>query len=189
MRKFSTSGKNTIEISFNKLPKRIEVFKDGKLYFFRELNGGFKNIKFNVCHPGNYEINTDVESIKVLPLKIHPLKIKLPPKQRSFFKPFRFKKNNQLEGTPARHFYQIGLIELGKSFYKQAYPIRLFILCHEIGHFFYKDEILADLYAAKIFIDNGYNNSTALYALTKVLNSDSEQNYERVLELFKILKR
>lgn len=189
MKNFATKGKNTIEVFFKDFPQRIEVFNNGKLYFFRELGGKHQRIKFNVCHPGNYTISEEADTISVKPISIHPLKIKLPPPQRNEFKKFRFKKNDALKGTPARHFYQIGLIELGPEYYKQPFPIRLFIILHEIGHFFYKDENLADLYAAKLFIENGYNNSTALYSLTKVLNSQSFLNNERVMKLFKILHR
>ena len=92
-----------------------------------------------------------------------------------------------MKGTPARNFTGKGLIEVGEKFYKYPYAVRVFILLHELGHFYYKDESLCDLFAAKNFINWGYNNSTAFYALSQVLNCDSDRNKERVTILFKNL--
>lgn len=52
----------------------------------------------------------------------------------------------------------------------------------------YESEKYCDALAAKIFVDNGYNPSTAFYALTQVLNTGSEYNNERINALFKQLQ-
>jgi hypothetical protein len=77
-----------------------------------------------------------------------------------------------------------GKIEVGSKFYTYDYCTRVFILLHEVGHFFYKKEPYCDLFAAKHFILKGYNNCTAMYSLSKVLNCSSGANKERVLNLF-----
>lgn len=43
-------------------------------------------------------------------------------------------------------------------------PFLHFILFHELGHYFYKTEWKADLYAVKKMIDCGYNPTQCLYA-------------------------
>ena len=98
-------------------------------------------------------------------------------------KPYKFVFNPNLNGSPARNFSQTGIIEYGNNFLNLPAPVKTFILLHEIGHFFYKTEKYCDIFAAKNFIDMGYNNSTAFYALSKVLR-ESAANKERENFLF-----
>lgn len=193
MKNFVTDGKKTISVFFEDRPKPGSIFKvfdeNGRLYFYRKMSGQDR-IKFNICKAGSFTTNFKLHTCEVLPITIHPLNVKLPPPQRNEMKPFVIKRNPGLgEGTPARNFFYKGIIETGPKFYRQIEPIQRFIILHEIGHFLYKDEWLADLYAAVNFINEGFNNSTALYALTDVLNCNVERNKERIKKLFKILHR
>lgn len=189
MKNFTTIGKATVYVTFDKKPRSIKVYRNGILYFFRELEGKYQSIKFNICHAGRYTTNVECKSIAIKPIEIEPLNFKLPKPQRNYFQPFRILKNNSLKSTPARHYYKIGVIEIGPVFFKFPHCIRLFILLHEVGHFYYKDEHLADAYAAKKFIENGYNNSSAMYALTRILTDCTQKNEKRILSLFKILNK
>lgn len=188
MNKFFCEGKKTFDIQFTQPPLRVEIYNDeGKVYFFRELGGKFKKISVNICHKGFYRVSEDCDSIQKRELEKSTINAVLPPPDRDRMKPFVIVHNENLTSTPARNFTNKGVIETGKTFKHFPFPIRLFILCHEVGHFFYADEENADLYACKIFLENGYNKSTALYALTKVLKANI-QNKKRVERLFSILK-
>lgn len=186
---FTTAGKRTVKITFEKSPARIEIFNNGRLYFFRDLNGQ-PEIKVNIAKAGKFYINIPVQSIEILPLKVYPINYPLPSIQKNFWREnIKYVFNPNLEGTPARCYFKRGIIEYGKNFLKQPFPIRVFILCHELGHFFYKDETAADVFGAQLFISQGYNNSTAYYALKNVLNLNAPLNRERVLNLFNHVKR
>ena len=188
MTKLYCKGKCTVYVKFTESkPLRIEVLNDaGKVYYFRELNNNYNQIKFNICHAGHYKINPDCVIEKIVPIEIEKLNVVLPPFDRNKEKPVVFKYNPDLLTSPARIFTDKGIIETGRHFKSYPFPIRLFILCHEIGHFYYKGEENADLYACKLYVDNGYNKTNALYALTKVLRN-SLNNEKRVKALFNIL--
>lgn len=175
---------STVLFTFDEPPQYVNVYLKNELYYFRNLGGKFYKIKFNVKHPGKYFIDVDCANIKVIPIEITPLNFELPEPDRQRLKPFQFIYNSELTGTPARNYTNTGIIEYSSYFKTLPFPLRLFILLHEIGHFYYKDEENADAYAAKVFIDNGYNESTAIYALTKVLHP-TDKNEKRILSLFK----
>jgi hypothetical protein len=149
------------------------------------MGGKYTSIQFNINHKGTYKIDVDCIKIDVLPQTITPLNVTLPPKERDRMKHFKFVYNPDLKGTPARNYSIEGVIEYGDAFKALPFPVKLFVLCHEIGHFYYHTEKWADLYAAKIFVDNGYNLSTAIYSLTCVLNTNSARNEDRINSLFK----
>lgn len=192
MNTFATDGKKTISVFFKDRPKPGFVFKvfdsAGKVYFYRKLTGQDR-LKFNICKADNFKTNIDLHTCEVLPITIHPLQVTLPTPQRDLMKPYKIVYSEALGmGTPARNFFHQGIIEVGPKYMQQIEPIRVFIILHEKGHFLYKDEWMADLYAAVNFINEGYNNSTALYALTDVLKS-SPRNADRIQKLFKHLHR
>lgn len=187
---FFISEPSTVYLKNLSRVNRAEVFLHGlKLpYFFRDLGGKFEHIQINLCHAGQYSCNCG-EIEKITPIEISPLELNLPSPDRDRIKPYTIKFNKELTGSPARNFTKSGIIEIGTRFFLFPYPIRVFILLHEIGHFYYKDEINCDLFAANEFIKMGYNNSTAMYALTKVLNCNSALNQNRIETLFKNLKK
>lgn len=187
---FSISEPSTVYLKNLDTCKGVEVFKDGLNlpYFFRNLDCKYSEIKFNVKHLGRYKINAG-QVAAIVPIEIQELNVTLPTPDRDRLKPFDIVYNPKLTASPARNFTNKGLIEYGTKFKTYPFPIRVFILLHEIGHFFYKNECDADLFAAVHFIRLGYNNSTALYALTRVLNFNSHANNDRVTKLFKHLNK
>lgn len=191
--KFVIDKPSTIYLKNVKPCNRLNVFLSNSkvtdmLYFFREINNRYDNIDFNLCHAGTYYC-THGEVEKIVPIEIHSLKVSLPEKQRNRWGDFKIIYNPDFTNGPARNFTLKKIIETGPLYKEQPFPIRLFILLHECGHFYYKDEDFADLWAAKTFIDMGYNNSSALYALTKVLNFKSKKNEERIMKLFNSLNK
>ncbi len=173
MQTFEIASPSTVTVRFKNdlLPATFTLHDSaGALFFFRDIPKGRLEIKVNINKPGTFKFNTGlIDNIE--PIKIRPLNIVLPPYERNREKPYKVFFNPGLTQTPARHHTATGRIEVGPLFKKQIKPIQRFILLHEQGHFFYQDEHKADLYAAKKFIEEGFNNSTAMYALTKVLKN------------------
>ena len=184
---FTITKPSTVILALPGQCVRVNVFFNGQLYFFREIQGKHSEIKFNLVHPGKYEVNKG-EVKQILPIQITPLDFTMPEPDRNRMKEYKIIHNPTLQGTPARNFTKTGLIETGVNFWKFPFPVRLFILLHEIGHFYYSDETNCDLFAAKTFVKMGYNNSTAYYSLSKVLHP-SEKNNERLKQLFKHLNK
>lgn len=166
----------------------VNVYLGGMLYFFRDLDKKFNHIKINIKHKGVYNIDNG-KILNILPIEINKLSYNLPEPDRDRLKRFIIVKNYNLKGSPARNFTNKGVIEIGENFFKLPFPVRLYVLLHEVAHFFYESEINCDLWAAKKFIEMGYNNSTAFYALSKVLNCQSKSNEERIAILFNHLNK
>jgi hypothetical protein len=181
----------TVYIKFSgAIPGRFELRKpSGSLYFFRKTNGNMPRIKFNMPRAGNFISNVPFEIVKIVtPIEIPTNFPTLPKFERNRVRDVDFQDNPTLTGTPARIFTQLGIIEKGQNFYTFPEPIRVFILLHEIGHFYYKTEEYCDMFALEHFLKMGYNKSTAYYCLEEILN-ESEGNIKRLKELYKnILK-
>ena len=185
------------------------------LYYFRNLEGKTNRIKFNICHEGEYNSQTPFEVVKVVPIEIPGTLPGFPKYERDEIKDFVITDNLDLTGSPARIFASKGIIERGREFYKLPKPVRVFILLHEIGHFFYginngdikkaeslnafesKDflrkkmfnsESKCDLFAMIHFLQMGYNRSTAYYSLNKIL-SRSQENINRVKNLISNIQK
>lgn len=181
--------RSTIYLRLPGKPDRVDAFyQNGQLHFFRFINGKYDKIKFNLTRPGMYNI-TDGEIEKIVPIEIEPLNIILPEPDRDRLKPYKIVYNPNLKGTPARNFTLKGIIEYGDKFKALPYPVRVFILLHEVGHFHFKNETLCDLFAAREYIKAGFNNSVACYSLLNVLNRNSPENMERCRVLFDNLKK
>lgn len=189
-RTFETDGISTVEITFSGfIPRRFIVYNSkGEIYFFRDLTENNRTIKVNIKHADIYTTNADA-FYSVGPFEETFVKTDIPDFEKFYYSgKFKFRFNPNLKGTPARHFYKKNIIETGPNFYKFPFPIRVFILCHEVGHCFYSDEMKADTFACLLYIKNGYNKSMALHSLTDVLNMKSTENKKRVKNLINILK-
>lgn len=212
------SKPSTIYLSFpNGVPNTFKVYSDQHgLYFFRQLKGLTPRIKFNVCHAGNYKFNVPVKIEKVANIEIPSDLPGLPPYERQDIKDFVIVDNPNIpNGSPARVFVKEGRIERGRTFYNLIKPVRVFVLLHEIGHFFYgitqadidkansmgaaegekylrekrnDSEMKCDLFALIQFLRFGYNRSTAFYSLATVLNK-SPDNVRRIKELLNNIQK
>jgi hypothetical protein len=189
---------STVYIQFtgSTLPNKFELLRtiDGaeELEYERHLNGHTPRIKFNVVIGGDFLTNVPCKVVKVVPIEIPELDIELPPFERDRAKDvdvISIVKNMDLDGTPARIHTGSGVIELGRSLYNYTKPMRIFFILHELGHFYYSTEKYCDLFALVFFLRMGYNMSTAMYCLTKVLRHNP-QNVERVLFIYnKLIKK
>jgi hypothetical protein len=179
----------TFFIEFNSpFPKKFEVYRNENLYFERFLDGKTGNIKFNIPDKGDYLFNIPVKNIKEKSIEIPDLNIPLPPFERNRIKDFRIITNRSLTGSPLRVFTMEGIVERSPIFFTYPIPNRIFLLLHEVAHFWYKTEKYCDLLALLIFISWGYNISTAIYCLTNIL-SEHPMNDERIKYIYDILKQ
>jgi hypothetical protein len=71
-------------------------------------------------------------------------------------------------------------------FDKLPRPCVKFILFHELGHYFYKDEPLADLFAVVCMLQNGFNYSDCLLTHIRYLKRSAE-TVKRTLFIYKKL--
>lgn len=186
----NVNSPSTIRIRFTEtMPRLFKMFNSkGQLYYFRNLDGKTPRIKFNIPDPDTYTTEQPIEVVKVSKIEIPDKLPILPPAERDRLKKSEVKVNPTLKGTPARIFTETGLIEVSPEFLKLPPAIKLFLLIHEEGHYFYKSEEYCDLYALVNFIRMGYNRSTGYYALSRVL-SRSEQNMKRIDEIFKQIQK
>jgi len=191
LNQFKTFGKSTIRITFdNVIPNRFVIYDSyNKIYFYRDLSKNNFHIKVNIAKADTFSTNVDCQ-IQVLPFEKTRINIKLPDAEKNYFhESFEYRYNPNLKGTPARNFYKEGRIEFGPKFLELPFPIRVFILCHELGHSFYHNEEYADIFACKLYLEKGYNSSMALHSLTDVLNTDSQKNQQRIINLLNTLSK
>ncbi len=168
--------------------KRITVYSsDGGIYHVREIPKS-KPIDIAIHHSDTYTTDTDCVIVPLGDIIPEDIDIQLPDPERWRLRPVKVCYNPNLEGTPARIFTtkNPAIIEVGQKFYTLPKQMRLFILLHEVGHLFYTEEWKVDLFALKVFLKAGYNQSQAFYALSKVLGQ-SEQSEDRVTRLFNYL--
>lgn len=82
-------------------------------------------------------------------------------------------RNNHNMRSPARFHVNEPLIEFNpKKMEKYNQGIRYYISLHELGHHYFDEEELADRWATIQFLNDGYNLSTANYALTQALSKN-----------------
>ncbi len=67
-------------------------------------------------------------------------------------------------------------------------PSKKFIMYHELGHNFFNDEEKADRFATIVLLNQGFNISSAIYALTTVLGR-SKENVIRSFNQNELLKK
>ncbi len=187
---------STVYVQFPTPPLEFQLIRSmngvEELEYERHLNGRTNRIKFNVVIGGDFLTNVECTIVKVVPIEIPELNIELPPFERDRIKNvdvIEVVKNWELKGTPARIHTASGVIELGQDMYKYTKPMRVFFILHELGHFYYSTEKYCDLFALVFFLKLGYNMSTAMYCLTKVLRHNPA-NVERVLFIYnKLIKK
>jgi len=82
--------------------------------------------------------------------------------------------------SPARFHTKMPLIEENPiRMAKYSHPVQVFIRYHELAHYYTNKETKADLYALIMFLNDGYNMSSAAWALSNVLGRTKE-NIDRL---------
>lgn len=87
-------------------------------------------------------------------------------------------------GSPARFFFNTGLMQVDENRMSVLpQPVRQFVQCHELSHYYYEDEVEADRLALYSYLNQGYNFSTAFNSLFDYL-TPSGINVKRICALF-----
>jgi hypothetical protein len=157
-----------------------------RLYYKRDVEG-IEKIKINFPFAITLKTNNDFDILNVSNLVIKDNQIELPTYERKRAKEFTITHSNK-KTSPSWINTHTGEIFYNDIFLKLSLPTRLFILLHEIGHFYYKTEWKADLFAYKHFMALGHNSSQAFYSISKVL-SPTKKNYIRIENLFNQIKK
>lgn len=191
--KFSTiniEAPSTARLNFKGAPRAFRIYseKNGRLHFFRPNRKGFKTILVNFPRPGRYAAE-NAPQVEILPLKKRKYPINLPGAERTNSadpSEIHITENFSVEHTPARINAVTGEVQICQGFETLPNEVRYFILLHELGHRLFKTETLCDQFALKKFLEQGYNPSQAVIALTRILRP-TPQNYERINNIFKII--
>jgi len=184
--RFDIAQECTIYIS-GELPEYIELRNAaGKVFYFRYLDKKEQSVKININKPGEYYANFTAEAT-IEPISIfQPVKA-LPQKERDLRRDIKIQETD-LQQTPARMFAMFGIIQYDREKFKELpLPCKVFILLHEIGHFFYVTEWKTDLFALYHFCKLGYNPSNAFYTLSMLLDTNKEQGEQRVKNLYNVI--
>lgn len=105
---------------------------------------------------------------------------RVPTAQRPYkFTDFKLVANFELPGY-ARMWTDKPIIEYNPAkMAKLSEPLQRFITLHEMGHYYFDDELTTDRWTINRFLNDGYNMSAANYGLTHVLSAHPE-NVERM---------
>lgn len=185
---------STIYVTFPPLgaPRTFNVYDaNGKLYYFRYLDGKTYRIKFNIPDPGHYTANVPINIVKIVDVEIPDKYPTLPPAVRDRWKDTTLVYNPDMDSqtsTPIRIYTATGVIEYGDKFLTYPKPIQVFLIEHEKGHFFYVDEEACDMFGLLNFVRKGYSQSQAYYAMLHILNR-SRENVSRIYALFNNIQK
>lgn len=171
----------------------IYVYGNGVLYCERPF---FKGQLFfiNLPFAASYSFSGDgFEIMKQTGLIISDINISLPEPERN--KQFGILKVtvDSLSNSPARIYTDKKIIVLNPKFFNYSAEVKIFILLHELGHYYYATEWKCDQYAAHHFLKMGCNPSQAFESLAGVLHTEDangnaiKQNNDRINRIYSLL--
>jgi hypothetical protein len=181
----------TLVVSGNGFKTVFVLNKDGKTYYMRKFDTPQTVCKIRIPDIGQYSVILDgkglgLDSIKFEKLVPAKFQVTMPFRQRNRAKPYEIVTNYSLTHTPARIHTFSGRIEVSPQFHTFPIFAQKFIIYHELGHFYYQDEPFADMFAAKMMLEKGYNPTSIMYTLINVLKR-SPLATERLRIMFKNL--
>lgn len=157
----------------NNFPARPIIIRDfrGVLFYSTE---GLKPVEFFNLPEGCYFVDTGY--FKVLPKPIKSNIMPLPRVQRLMSSPYDFTVNFGENPYKCTIDWKTKSILFDNAFKLKPLPEVYFVLYHEFGHTLYNTEKYADLYAANMMKERGYNDSQIGAAQ---INALSSMNYDR----------
>jgi len=192
LKRIDLTGRNgvTLKVDLEKVDpnKRYYVTikdpKKGTILYERMASS--KDIYINLpVHPQSIDLgiigSPKIDTYMLSSLERVSIPLELAPEVR---RPFEIKDikrgyNYQMQ-SPARFYTKKPLIEENPrkmALYNHA--VQVFIRYHEMAHYWYDTEWKADLWAMVAFLNDGFNMSSAEWALTHVL-SRSPDNTDRI---------
>lgn len=147
---------------------------DGRIYYHRRFNKPCKNAQFNIPDKGIYQLSITgkVLKIDVMPIVYSKKNINLPTIQKNTKETlgkYTIKKLRGFVSSPAMISTKEKKIFLNEAFFELPIYAQKFIMFHELGHRYYYSEFACDLYATKMMLKKGYNESSCVNSLSGVL--------------------
>lgn len=131
---------------------------------------------------GVYECNLEVKKLDKPVVYSTP---SLPSRERTVKLPKNFKVLLIDNPNKCSVVMELGLILLDKSLKESPEPFIVYILFHELGHFFYKSEDKCDRFAEYQMLKRGYNPSQCKYANNITLRCEDRKKLSNNF-LFKV---
>lgn len=164
------------------------IYFNGKLFAVKPFEGG--QFKYNLPDAGKYFIKASqgLKIVKIGPLQIVEKNIALPIADRNKTEGIKNVYFDNESNSPARIQTDKQIILVNKQFFNYPIEVRIFILLHEVGHFYYSEEWACDTYAAHHFLKMGYNPSQAFESLAGILHPN-QRNDDRIENIYNLLKK
>lgn len=161
----------------------------GDLCFMKRFEDGEKDsYSFNIMIPETYDIYpSPVNANWTKPRKL-VRNFVLPEPEINIMGVPTFVYDPYNNGNYATCYQESGEIHLSDSFYNLPEFVRIYIIHHECGHFYYNTEWKADAYADYMYFKGGFNPSQALYSATEYLGNSNEdidrklRKHQRILQ-------
>lgn len=173
---------------------RITVYANGLLYYDRPLAAN-ENFYINLPFPARYQFaGYGFEIGAQKDLVILPKTFGLPaPERKRIYRVDSITLDNASK-SPARIYTTLNKIVVSPKFYSYSVEVRLFILLHELGHFFYETEWKCDQYAAYHFLytfncnpSQGFESLAGVLHTEKPDGSEHEVNNDRIKRIINLL--
>lgn len=170
----------------------VDANPENRIFYERWVKDSEVNINLPI-HPDRVKLwvsRGKIESILKSPLKVKQIPyLDKPTHKRPYdLEDIEFRVNPHLV-SPARMFTKHPIIEYNpRKMKKMTEPTVRFIFYHELGHHFFDDEEKADRWALITFLNQGFNLSSAIYALTRTLGKSTD-NVKRMLSQHSLLKQ
>lgn len=160
-------------------PFDVKIYTlDGEIFYQKEAGEG--GLFFNLPVGDYLTANNLIESFFVnyeLP--------KLPKHEKRNNGVGKFKVNIKNNPNKASIFVATGKIYIDPEIMKQNKYVWVFILLHELGHYFYFTEKYCDLFAAREMLKNGYNPSQVARAIDEGLSDRSDHRKKHLIDKVK----
>lgn len=176
-----------IELFYDFPPDYVEIIdiENNDLHFFLlNILEPKTCIRANITCEGLFEILPPPQRYRIKEIQRFCKDFSLPKQELNVDIEPIFRDNFNLQNTPACCYQKDGIIEFSSGFYNMPYYVRCFIICHELGHFFYNDEQKTDLYSLKHYLNYGFNPCLALNSMAYYLNWNKE-NIERYNNVYR----
>jgi hypothetical protein len=180
MRKLNVDKKTGFVV--NDIYKPI-VIRDYRGILFYTTEPLLPKVKEFNLPPGTYFVDSGYFSPKTFP--VYYPKIKMPFPQRFYKSPYDFKTSFGNNPNKATINWVNKTILFDNSLKECTIPELEFILWHEFGHAYYKDEKAADLYAANKMLDRGFNPSQVGIAPDTLSDKQDARKMNVLKNLFK----
>ena len=165
----------------NNSPVLIFEKKRNKLFYYHDGN---QNGRFFFNLPkGEYYTTNDIEKCgEPIPVNL-PI---LPPPEKRLSLPKKVKVSFLENPNKASILVDKHKIFVDHKIMKLPLPSIIFVLFHEIGHYYYKDEKKCDLFAVREMLKRGFNPSQCGMAIDRAL---SDKSIDRKLCIIEKMKK